>query len=97
MTSLTKRKTRLTFETSDTIRTYGTIRPKGPDGKPGKPRRVVVHRKIIIQAHERHAVVWLKGTRKRFTYTWEGLYHQSARAEAEKLRRDKAAAKKGKR
>lgn len=78
MMALSERKTRLIFETDDTVRERGKSRS------------------VVIEARPRYAVVHLKGTRTRFTASWDAIYHLAARIEADRLRREKAEAKKTK-
>jgi hypothetical protein len=54
-------------------------------------------RQIIVAAHPTHAEVWLKGTRQKLVITWEGIFMQAAKCAADNARREKLAAKKGKR
>lgn len=96
MTKVSKRKTRLEFETDATVRTGGfKTEARGP-GK--KPRRYVsVNREVIVEASNGHTgAVRLKGTRMRYEFSWRGLHDWAAElhAKRERARRKKEREKK---
>lgn len=54
-------------------------------------------REVIIEAFPEYALVRLKGMRKRFPITWVGVYEHAALLEANKVRAERVAKRKGKR
>lgn len=85
MTRLAERKTRLTFETEETVRSYS--RPKR--GSRNRPRQI--QRQIIIETdHTGYGgFVRLKGARVRMPFSWQGVYEAACRVEAERRRRER--------
>ena len=53
------------------------------------------YRAVVIEAEPEFAILRLKGTRTRLSVSWAGIYAFAARCEADRVRREKAAAKKG--
>jgi hypothetical protein len=50
---------------------------------------------VVIEAFPEYALVRLKGMRKRFAITWVGVYEHAALLEANKVRAERAAKRKG--
>lgn len=46
-------------------------------------------RPIMIEVHAGHLVLRLKGTRKRYALSYEGIFWAAAKAEAEHMRRER--------
>ena len=91
MTKVSKRKTRLEFETDATVRSGGYKAAAEP-GKGARRRYVSVQREIIVEVNSGHTgTVRLKGTRVRYEFSWLGLHDWAAELHA---RREKARRKK---
>ena len=89
MTKVSTRKTRLSFETDAEVREWGTKTIEK------KPRRVPLMRSIIVDVDNGwHGSVRLKGTRKKFEFSWSGLYTWAVEQEVRRLRAEKKAKKK---
>lgn len=54
-------------------------------------------REVVIEAHPLHATVRLKGLRTGYDIPWSSIWSMAVRAEVEKTRAEKKAAKRGKR
>jgi hypothetical protein len=93
VTKISKRKTRLSFETDAEMRGWGSVTVDK------KSRRVPVSRAVIVDVDNGwHGTVRLKGTRQGYDFSWEGLFLwaveqkvQKDRAERKKLRDAKKA------
>jgi hypothetical protein len=55
------------------------------------------YRPVVIEAHPFHATVRLKGLRQGFDVPWSAIWSMGAKAEVERIRREKKAEKAGKR
>lgn len=55
------------------------------------------YRQVVIEAQPTHATIRLKGTHKRLLLSWAGIYQFAAKAEADRIRSEKKAARKAKR
>lgn len=77
MTKLSQRRTRLIFETGETIRSRGKLR------------------EIVVGADTYGAYVRLKGTKQRLPISYGAIYVLAAKLEANRVRAEKLAAKKG--
>lgn len=53
------------------------------------------YRPVVIEAEPEACIVRLKGTRTRLAVSWAGIYQYAAKCEADRIRREKVAAKKG--
>ena len=80
MGKLSERKTRLMFETEAAVRSWGTVNKK----------RRPIQRSIVVEVENGwHGKVRLKGTRKSYPFSFEGMFlwavqQQVARERAEK-------------
>jgi hypothetical protein len=80
MTKVSKRKTRLSFETDAEIRAWGT------KGK----RHCPIMRSIVIDASNGFiGSIRLKGTRQTFDFSWEGLFLWAVEQRVAKERAEK--------
>jgi hypothetical protein len=87
MTKISKRKTRLSFETDAEMRGWGSITV---DKEKKKTRRVPVTRAIIVDVDNAfHGTVRLKGTRQTFDFSWEGLFLWAVEQKVMKERAEK--------
>jgi hypothetical protein len=96
MTKVSKRKTRLSFETDAEMRGWGSHTVEK------KTLRRPVMRPIIIEVDNGfHGCVRLKGTRQTFDFSWEGLFlwavEQKVMKERAEKKRIRDAKKKGRR
>jgi len=88
MTSLAKRKTRLSFATSATVSTPGTKTVQtSPTTKVIKHMRV--ERPIVAEVYPEHVVLRLAGQRHKLEVSWRGIYDFAARVAAEKARTER--------
>lgn len=84
MSKVSERKTRLSFETDAEIRVWGTR----------KKKRCPVMRSIVVDVDNGwHGNVRLKGTRQKFSFSWEGLYKWAVAHEVARLRAEKKKSK----
>ena len=51
------------------------------------------YRPVVVEAHPYHCTVRLKNTRQSYIVPWSAIWSMAARAEADKLAREKRAAK----
>jgi len=90
MTKISARKTRLSFETDAEIRAWGTV---------GKRRRPVMRPVIVSVDNGFVGTARLKGTRRTFPFSWEGLFlwaiEQKVAKERAERKRLRDAKKKG--
>jgi hypothetical protein len=49
------------------------------------------HRPVVVEAHPFHCIVRLKNMRQSYTVPWSAIWSMAARAEADKLAREKRA------
>lgn len=47
------------------------------------------HKPIMIELRPRDLILWLKGTRKKFSVSYSGIYWMAAKAEADRARAEK--------
>lgn len=80
MTKVSTRKTRLSFETDAEIGDWGTSEKK----------RRRIQRSVIVDVDNGwHGSVRLKGTRKKFEFSWHGLYMWAVENEVRRIRAEK--------